>query len=184
MFASFNDVIYFHLYSCVPPRLVHRISCFMYCRYFRKQYELNHARDNEAACLSFGVGNNIFQEKCKFESSVWVWSHCFTTVCILYITSTSIGIKTGGMILMAYCKTVVTPLLKQWSYCSLALSHQYIDRGYNRYLYHTTALMHIAIHVPCNYTLYIFLHYTFPLSKYIAKGLLVCMRVLVPRGLV
>ena len=26
---------------------------------------------------------------------------------------------------VAYCKTAVTPLLTQWSYCCLALSHQY-----------------------------------------------------------
>ena len=30
-----------------------------------------------------------------------------------------------GNILMASCKTAVTPLLTHWSYCSLALSHRY-----------------------------------------------------------
>ena len=28
---------------------------------------------------------------------------------------------------MALCKTAVTPLLTHWSYCSLALSHQYVS---------------------------------------------------------
>ena len=34
--------------------------------------------------------------------------------------------KFGNCILMALCKTAVTPLLLHWSYCSLALSHRYM----------------------------------------------------------
>ena len=33
----------------------------------------------------------------------------------------------GQYVLIAQCKTVVTPLLTQWSYHSLTLSHQYAD---------------------------------------------------------
>ena len=32
--------------------------------------------------------------------------------------------------LMAYCRTAVTPLLIQWSYCSLVLSHQHIQTNW------------------------------------------------------
>ena len=32
-----------------------------------------------------------------------------------------------NIISMAWCKTAVTPLLTHWSYCSLALSHRYVE---------------------------------------------------------
>ena len=42
------------------------------------------------------------------------------------------------LIAMAKCKTAVTPLLMQWSYCSLALSHRYFARRGTNTQHHYT----------------------------------------------
>ena len=45
---------------------------------------------------------------------------------VVMASSTSCSVN-PRYVSMAWCKTAVTPLLMRWSYCSLALSHRYVN---------------------------------------------------------
>ena len=75
----------------------------------------------------------IFNQRNAFQNSIckmiailfWVWYVKGSQIIFLWVRRHFHAAKSWVYISIALCKTTVTPLLMQWSYCSLALSPQY-----------------------------------------------------------
>ena len=69
---------------------------------------------------------HMLKEFCCLIHLECSWHICFCTLqCMQRLEKKVQMCISLKLILMALCKTAVSPLLMQWSYCSLALSHRY-----------------------------------------------------------
>ena len=120
------------------------IRLLMYITSMQNQHkmytELNYIILHEIVCIhgSSALNNNIHKAKYwnRFPSLRVQSSYKISSLFIIYMIDLFVCYSSQGigcllwiqcMILMSWCKTtVITPLIKHWSYCSLSLRHHFI----------------------------------------------------------